>query len=95
VDPNTYSFTLPGATTVAAGSYGGAAASAFADRYCWGHHCQGTCKMGPVGDPMAVVNEKCQVCGMTGLRVVDCSISLISHSANTQTASYVYGENAA
>ena len=51
--------------------------------------------MGPAGDPMAVVDDHCRVRGVSGLRVVDCSISPISHSANTQTASYIYGENAA
>jgi len=105
IDANTYTFTLPGVTTVVAGSYGGAAVTAFAfnrtkylefvAKWCWGHHVQGSCKMGPAGDPMAVVDQKCNVRGVTCLRVVDCSISLVSHSANTQTASYIYGENAA
>ncbi len=44
---------------------------------------------------MAVVDKKCKIRGVSGLRVVDCSISMVSHSANTQTASYIYGENAA
>ncbi len=105
VDNNTYTFNLPNGAVTDSGSYGGESANVYAFnrslyldfilKYCWGHHCQGTCKMGANGDPMAVVNEKCQVRGVSGLRVVDCSISLISHSANTQTASYIYGENAA
>lgn len=104
VDANSYKFTLPGSDTVAAGSYGGADAIAyafnrtkyleFAFKWCWGHHASGTCKMGPVGDPMSVVDDHCRVRGVTCLRVVDCSISPILHSANTQTASYIYGENA-
>lgn len=105
VDANTYTFTLPGSTTVAAGSYGGNASFVyafnrtnylnFAVQYCWGHHASGTCKMGPASDPMAVLDDHCRVRGVTKLRVVDCSIAPIIHSANTQTASYIYGENAA
>jgi choline dehydrogenase len=32
-----------------------------------------TCKMGKDGDPMAVLDSKCRVRGVTGLRVVDAS----------------------
>ena len=67
----------------------------FVIKHCWGHHASGTCKMGPVTDPTAVVDENCSVHGVSNIRVVDCSISPIIHSANTQTASYLYGENAA
>lgn len=103
IDNDTYKFEL--SNIIKEGNYGGDKIIAYAFnrekylsfilKYCWGHHCQGTCKMGPNGDPMAVVDEKCQVRGVKGLRVVDCSISPISHSANTQTASYIYGINAA
>jgi choline dehydrogenase-like flavoprotein len=51
--------------------------------------------MGQVADQTAVVDENCSVYGVSNIRVVDCSISPIIHSANTQTASYLYGENAA
>lgn len=105
VDANTYTFTLPGSTTVAAGTYGGPSVSVyafnrtnylnFAFQYCWGHHVSGSCKLGPASDPMAVLDDHCRVRGVTGLRVADCSISPFIHSANTQTASYIYGENAA
>jgi choline dehydrogenase-like flavoprotein len=37
-------------------------------------HTSGTCKMGPAGDPGAVVDQYCRVHGITGLRVVDTSI---------------------
>ena len=67
----------------------------FVIKHCWGHHASGTCKMGPASDINAVVDENCSVYGVSNLRVVDCSISPIIHSANTQTASYLYGENAA
>jgi YHS domain-containing protein len=67
----------------------------FVVKHCWGHHASGTCKMGPSSDKTAVVDEYCNVHGVSNLRVVDCSISPIIHSAKTQTASYLYGENAA
>lgn len=40
----------------------------------WGHHACGTCKMGKVNDPMAVVDSKFRVIGTKGLRIVDASI---------------------
>lgn len=67
---------------------------AFAEKYCWGHHASGTCKMGLASDPLAVVDQHCRVYGVNGLRVVDCSIAAVIQSANTQTAAYAYGERA-
>ncbi|HXH09386.1 MAG TPA: mycofactocin system GMC family oxidoreductase MftG [Alphaproteobacteria bacterium] len=37
-------------------------------------HVSGTCRMGPDSDPMAVVNQYCQVKGVEGLWVVDASV---------------------
>jgi choline dehydrogenase len=37
-------------------------------------HVSGTCKMGPDADPMAVVDQYCQVKGVQGLWVVDASV---------------------
>jgi choline dehydrogenase-like flavoprotein len=37
-------------------------------------HVSGTCKMGPASDPMAVVDQYCQVKGVQGLWVVDASV---------------------
>jgi choline dehydrogenase len=37
-------------------------------------HPSGTARMGPAGDPMAVVDERCRVRGVSGLRVVDASV---------------------
>lgn len=40
----------------------------------WGHHASCSCKMGPVGDPAAVVDSRFRVRGTRGLRVVDASV---------------------
>ncbi len=40
----------------------------------WGHHACGTCRMGPAGDPNAVLDSRFRVLGVAGLRVVDASI---------------------
>ncbi|MEO8260235.1 MAG: GMC oxidoreductase [Acidobacteriota bacterium] len=40
----------------------------------WGHHASCTNRMGPDGDPMAVLDSKFRVRGTTGLRVVDASV---------------------
>lgn len=42
-------------------------------RGTWGHHANGTARMGREGDPMAVVDSKFQVFGTSSLRVVDAS----------------------
>lgn len=39
----------------------------------WGHHANGTAKMGRADDPDAVVNSKFEVIGTKGLRVIDAS----------------------
>lgn len=40
----------------------------------WGHHACGTCRMGPDGDPNAVLDSRFRVRQVNGLRVVDASI---------------------
>jgi choline dehydrogenase len=40
----------------------------------WGHHASCTCRMGPPGDPTAVVDSRFRVYGTQGLRVVDASV---------------------
>jgi choline dehydrogenase len=40
----------------------------------WGHHASSTCPIGADDDPMAVLDSKFRVRGVTGLRVVDASV---------------------
>jgi choline dehydrogenase len=40
----------------------------------WGHHACGTCKIGPVDDPMSVLDSRFRVRGTHRLRVVDASV---------------------
>lgn len=48
-------------------------------------HPVGTAKMGPASDPNAVVNEKLQLHGLAGLRVIDASVMPTITSGNTNT----------
>jgi choline dehydrogenase len=58
-------------------------------------HCVGTCRMGAVDDPLAVVDPQLRVRGVDGLRVVDASIMPNVTSANTNAASLMIGERGA
>uniref|UniRef100_A0A0B7B9R8 Glucose-methanol-choline oxidoreductase N-terminal domain-containing protein n=1 Tax=Arion vulgaris TaxID=1028688 RepID=A0A0B7B9R8_9EUPU len=59
------------------------------------YHPAGTCKMGKVGDPTAVVDPQLRVIGVQGLRVVDTSIMPDIVSGNTHTPVVMIGEKAA
>ncbi len=58
-------------------------------------HMSGTCKMGPASDPMAVVNQYCQVHGLEGLQVVDTSVTPDVVRANTNATAIMIGERVA
>jgi choline dehydrogenase len=55
-------------------------------------HAAGTCRMGPAGDPRAVVDSDCRVIGVEGLRVIDCSIMPQIVRANTHLSTVMIGE---
>ncbi len=57
------------------------------------HPC-GTCKMGAVNDPMAVVDAECKVIGVEGLRVADSSIFPRITNGNLNGPSIMVGEKA-
>ncbi|MCH8870216.1 MAG: mycofactocin system GMC family oxidoreductase MftG [Chloroflexi bacterium] len=59
------------------------------------HHSSGTCKMGPVSDPMAVVDQYGRVHGMENLRVVDASIMPDVIRANTNATTIMIAERVA
>ncbi|KAB2720510.1 choline dehydrogenase [Brucella intermedia] len=57
------------------------------------HPC-GTCKMGALDDPMAVVDAECKVIGVDGLRVADSSIFPRITNGNLNGPSIMVGEKA-
>jgi choline dehydrogenase len=59
------------------------------------YHPVGTCKMGPVRDPLAVVDSRLRVHGIAGLRVADASIMPNIIGGNTSAPSMMIGERAA
>jgi choline dehydrogenase len=58
-------------------------------------HPVGTARMGPAGDPGAVVDQHCRVRGVDGLRVVDASVMPDIPRANTNLTCIMIGERVA
>ena len=58
-------------------------------------HISGTCKMGPVSDHLAVVDQYCRVHGLEGLRVADTSVMPDVTRANTNATAILIGERVA
>ena len=58
-------------------------------------HTSVTCKMGPESDPLAVVDQRCKVHGLDGLRVIDASAMPDIVRANTNATIIMMAERAA
>ncbi len=58
------------------------------------YHPTGTCRMGPDGDPLAVLDSRLRVRGVTGLSVADCAVMPEIVSGNTNAPAIMIGEKA-
>ena len=68
---------------------------AFIRQHCESaYHPCGSCKMGAVQDPTAVVDSECKVIGIEGLRVADSSIMPQVTNGNINAPTLMIGEKA-
>jgi len=58
-------------------------------------HSSGTCKLGPVSDKSAVVDQYCRVHGLENIRVADASVMPNVVRANTNSTTIMIGERVA
>jgi choline dehydrogenase-like flavoprotein len=59
------------------------------------YHPSGTCRMGPPGDPMAVLDSRMRVIGIEGLRVCDLSAMPNINAGNTNAPAMMLGSRCA
>ncbi|XP_045480483.1 glucose dehydrogenase [FAD, quinone]-like isoform X1 [Harmonia axyridis] len=59
------------------------------------HQLTSSTKMGPIGDPMAVVDQSLKVYGVKNLRVADCGVIPVTLSGQLNGVAYMIGEKAA
>ncbi|KAF2648589.1 GMC oxidoreductase [Lophiostoma macrostomum CBS 122681] len=81
---------LPGANITSA-----EAIKKYAQDTAWGHHASCTCPIGADDDPMAVLDSKFRVRGVSGLRVVDASVYPKIPGTFTAVSTYMVAEKAA
>ncbi|KAB8198990.1 GMC oxidoreductase [Aspergillus parasiticus SU-1] len=67
----------------------------YAKDTAWGHHASCTCPIGADDDPMAVLDAKFRVRGVSGLRVVDASVYPKIPGTFTAVSTYIVAEKAA
>ncbi len=59
------------------------------------YHPSGTCRMGPTGDPMAVLDSRLRVRGIEGLRICDLSAMPNINAGNTNAPAMMMGSRCA